>query len=134
MPRPNVYDFIRPVTVGRPPRRPAAPKGLSELAKMHWGNIVASRPPEYFDAANQVLLGCLCEHMAHSDWVAEAINGLDPDDPKDFRRYARLTIMANRESGAIAALMTKLRLLPTKKAAEMRADTPTATAPWERHR
>jgi hypothetical protein len=82
-----------------------------------------------------VLLGCLVEHIAHSDWIAEAIHACDPDDPKDFRRYARLTIMANRESGAIAALMTKLRLLPTKKAAEMHADTPTPkAAPWQRHR
>jgi hypothetical protein len=134
MPRPNAYDFIQPVTTGRTPRRPAAPKGLSELAKVHWANIVASRPPEYFDAANQMLLGCLCEHIAASDWIAGAINGLAPDDPKDFRRYARLLIMANRESSAIVSLMTKLRLLPTKKAAEMGADTPTATALWERHR
>ena len=116
MPRPNRFDYIRPVTTGRPLSRPQAPKGLSAGAARHWQAIVASRPPEYFDAANRVLLACLCEHIAASDWLSVQINALDPSVPKDFTRLRPLLMMAHRQTVAITSLMTKLRLLPPLKA------------------
>jgi hypothetical protein len=86
---------------------------LSEAAAKHWRAIVASKHPRYFDAANQVLLEVLCEHMSASDWVAAKIRTLDPNVPKNFPDFERLLMMSAREGRAIMSLMTKLKLLPT---------------------
>ena len=139
MPRPNRFDYIQPVTTGRPPARPQAPKGISAAAAKHWRDIVAAKQADYFDAPNQVLLGCLCEHIAASDWLSVQINALDPSVPKDFPRLRSLMMMAHRQTAAIAALMTKLRLLPAKKAERKLPelgyiDEAGKVQPWERHR
>ena len=116
MPRPNVFDLIQPVTRGRPPRRPAAPKGLSEAAGKHWRRIVEAKPAGYFDAPGQVLLERLCEHAAQAEWMSAAIHALDPEDAKEFVKLARLLRMEARETAAIVQLSEKLRLLPPLKA------------------
>ena len=139
MPRPNRFDYIRPVTTGRPPSRPQAPKGLSAGAAKHWRAIVAAKPADYFDAPKQVLLGCLCEHIAASDWLSVQINALDPSVLKDFPRLRSLLMMAHRQTVAITSLMTELRLLPPLKAPRKLPelgyiDEAGKVRPWERHR
>jgi hypothetical protein len=46
--------------------------------------------------------------------IAREIEQCDPRDPKDFRRRARLSIFASRETRMLTMCLTKLRLLPTK--------------------
>jgi hypothetical protein len=94
---------------------------------------VASRPPEYFDGACQALLVCYCRHAATANFIAAAINALDPSDPKDFRIYARLLSIAARESKAMMSLSTKLRLAPSN-VRRIEQNVPTPRKPlWERH-
>jgi hypothetical protein len=82
----------------------------------HLREIVRSKPHDYFDAANQHFLEMLCHHIVTADLVWREINKLDPSDPKQFRRYRSLSVMASRESRMTALLLTKLRLLPPKPA------------------
>ena len=137
MPRPNRFDCIQPVNPPPPPARPEPPEHLSEAARKHWRTIVAAKPSTYFDAPNQVLLECLCEHIAQSDWIAQQINALDPSVPKHFPQLRALLMMGHRQTVAITSLMTKLRLLPRVKAERKTElgyiDANGQLRPWERH-
>ena len=52
--------------------------------------------------------------------VHEHLALLDPADLKQRRRWNTLQIMVARQSKLMLTLATKLRLLPTKEAAEVR--------------
>jgi hypothetical protein len=72
--------------------------------------------------------------MATADMIWADVHQLDQSDPKQFRRYRSLLVMAARESRMMTMLMTKLRLLPTKHMAEQTAQPPQPSRPpWERH-
>ena len=94
--------------------------------------IVRSRPPDYFDAANRLFLEMLCCHIVSADRIWAEIHECDPNDPKQFRRYRSLLVMASRESRMTSLLLTKLRLLPSKTAAAAAEVTP-VRPPWERY-
>jgi hypothetical protein len=113
-----------------PPPHPEPPACLSPAAAEHWRGIITSRRPDYFDAANQVLLECLCHHMATVDVIWGEINKMDVRDPKQFRRYRTLGVMACREGRAMVGLMTKLRLWPPKAHASATSSIPDRL-PWE---
>jgi hypothetical protein len=110
-----------------PPPHPEQPACLSPAAARYWREIIVTREPTYFDAANRVLLECMCNHMATADVIWGEINKLDVGDPRQFRRYRALGVMACREGRSIISLMTKLRLWPPK------AHAPAASSiPWKR--
>jgi hypothetical protein len=111
-------DWFRAQNAPPPPPHPEPPAYFSPAAAEHWRAIVASKPSTYFDAANRILLECLCVHAATADWIWSEIHTLDPRDKRQFQRYRSLGVMAARESRAIISLTTKLRLLPTKRMAE----------------
>jgi hypothetical protein len=47
-------------------------------------------------------LAHLCCHISTSDLIWRELQDLDPGDPKQFRRYRALTVMASRESRMIS--------------------------------
>jgi hypothetical protein len=100
--------------LGKTPPPPKAPAYFQDPAKRYWDDIVASRRFDYFDAPNRPLLEALCITYAILDDLWREIHKCDPGDPKDFRRYARLLMMANRHSKSALMLATKLRLLPAR--------------------
>jgi hypothetical protein len=113
-----------------PPPHPGPPAWLSEAAARYWREIVVSRPPDYFIPPNDTMLAFLCVHMATADFIWRELQALDSADPKTFRRYRALTVMASRESRMTSMLLTKLRLLPLKTAPVSHpADRP---LPWAR--
>jgi hypothetical protein len=115
-----------------PPPHPEPPAILSGRAKGYWAEIVSSKPPEYFDAANRILLECLCFHLTIADAIWPEIAKLDPSNPKDLRRYRQLSVIASRQSATASHLMTKLRLLPTKyMALKESSKRQPSRVPWE---
>jgi hypothetical protein len=125
-------EYWRAQRTPRPPH-PKPPASLDERGRKHWREIVASKPPEYFDVANQLYLEQLCHSFAHADWIWAEVNRLDPSDPKQFRRYRSLLVMACRQTSVASLMLTKLRLLPTKYMAEKggRERISTEPPPWE---
>jgi hypothetical protein len=109
------------------PPPPAPPDWLSQAAAGHWRKIVSGKPHDYFIPPNGEFLAFLCSHLAMSDRIWAEINKLDVGDPKQFRRYRALTVMASRESRMISLLMTKLRLLPSKTQA---VESKPSQMPW----
>jgi hypothetical protein len=95
-----------------PPSPRPYPEPLAHLSAPEaaiWRTIVKCRPPDFFDAANQVLLEQYCRHAHSANVIAKAIQAI-PDPEADLRRYSKLLEMAARESKAIMALSSKLRL------------------------
>jgi hypothetical protein len=137
MPRKSAEALAGELWRNRHQRRPhpEPPASLDERGRKHWQAIVASKPSEYFDVANQLYLEQLCHSLAHADRIWDEVNRLDPSDPKQFRRYRSLLVMACRQTGVVSLMLTKLRLLPTKymaeKAAGGRARVCTEPLPWE---
>ena len=74
----------------------------------------------------------LCCHIVSADRIWAEIHECDPNDPKQFRRYRSLLVMASRESRMTSLLLTKLRLLPSKAPAAAAEVTP-VRPPWERY-
>jgi hypothetical protein len=81
-------EFWRAQNAPPPPPHPEPPVYLSPAAAEHWRAIVASKPSTYFDAANRILLECLCVHAATADWIWGEIQTLDPRDKCHFRATA----------------------------------------------
>jgi hypothetical protein len=124
-------EAFRALNAPSPPPPPEPPASLSAAAAEHWRAIVASKPSDYFDAPNQLLLELLCSACAHSDFIAGQIALIDDlGDAKQLRLFSRLSIMASRQGKLIAQLCGKLRLLPRVGAT---APISLHTVPWERH-
>ena len=124
-------EAFRALNAPPPPPHPEPPASLSAAVAEHWRAIVASKPSDYFDAPNQLLLELLCSACAHSDFVAGQLALIDDlGDAKQLRLFSRLSIMASRQGKLIAQLCGKLRLLPRVGAT---APIPLHTVPWERH-
>jgi hypothetical protein len=125
-------EFWRRANDPPPPPPPAPPDWLFPAAAGHWRKIVTARPHDYFIPPATEFLAHLCCHLVTSDAIWRELNALDLADPKAFRRYRGLSVMASRESRMISLLMTKLRLLPAKSAAvQQSVDGPVPS--WERH-
>lgn len=115
-----------------PPPHPEPPAELTKQQAAVWREIVASRPPQFFDGACHALLVAYCRHVVTGDVLAAAIN---ETDPSDLRRYGRLLMMAARESAMASRLSAKLRLAPQHvRRVEHQVKTPSRLVPWERHK
>ena len=66
----------------KPP--PGPPAELTPEQATIWREIVASRPPEFFDGACQALLVCYCRHAETANFIAEAIKSVDRATPRTF--------------------------------------------------
>jgi hypothetical protein len=78
---------------------------------------VVSWSVDYWIPPASEFIAHLCCHLSTSDLIWRELQELDPGDPKQFRRYRALTVMASRESRMTSLLLTKLRLLPPQNAA-----------------
>jgi phage terminase small subunit len=107
-------DWFRAQNAPPPPPHPEPPAYFSPAAAEHWREIVASKPYDYFDAANRHLLEALCVTISVADAVWAEIHACDPSDPKQLSRYQRLVRIATRQSSMMAMLLSKLRLLPSR--------------------
>jgi hypothetical protein len=87
---------------GRPP---APPSDLSTKAKQLWRRIAASRPPDYFCPAGQLLLASFCELQ-----TTQAVNlqmlRREPTDAQWQKQAAAMQMVLN-------ALAVKLKISPS---------------------
>ena len=116
--------------------RPAAPATLTKAQKVEWDRIVRSLPPDYFRPSDYVLLEAYCcASVLHRDackaldaagFLIETMGG-----PKAHPAVG----VVKQASAALASMATKLRLCPSARYSEQKAETitrPVATALWQR--
>lgn len=111
--------------------RVRAPESLPETQRARINALVASKPADWFQAADMPLLIELARHMDRADKLDAEMQALEVDDLEGFRW---LQPLANAESTRIQSLMRSLRLTPQSR---YRADSAKANAlppgprPWE---
>jgi hypothetical protein len=104
-------SVVPPSTEGR---RPAPPTYLNATGKKLWKAIVADSPSGWFTVAQEPLLAGFCCHAGTAEFISKLIEKERPDallgDRDKLRRYCRLLGMRSRETAAMSALATKMRL------------------------
>lgn len=114
--------------------RPDAPYDLSDEESAEWWGVVNARPADYFPKETHGMLADYCRHVVRSRRVADMIRALerevkaeaDGDSAAEAaailnacKAMDRLYKMAERESRAVSALATRMRL---SQQANIRAD------------
>ena len=119
-----------------PMARPAAPSTLTRAQKVEWNRIVRSLPPDYFRPSDYVLLEAYCcASVLHRDaCVALDVEGFLQGEVG--RRYPHPAVsVVKQTSASLGSMAAKLRLCPSARYSEKKADTltrPVATALWQR--
>jgi hypothetical protein len=90
-----------PIIPGRGGRPPPPPR-LSKAERQIWLDVVASRPPNYFDAGTWPLLEAFCLHSVVTDGLAAEV--------RSDQNNKRLRDEHRKQSAMVAMLATKLRL------------------------
>ena len=95
-------------------RRPPPPAHLNAIEKKTWREIVNSTPDGWFTVAQEPLLAAYCYHETAARFLSKMIEKERPAnllaDPGKLRLYSRLLAMRARETAALSALATKMRL------------------------
>jgi hypothetical protein len=95
-------------------RRPPPPAHLNAIEKKTWRDIVNSCPAGWFSVAQEPLLAAYCCHESAARFLSKLIEKSRPADlfaDRDkLRRYAKLLTMRSRETAALSALATRMRL------------------------
>ena len=95
-------------------RRPPPPAHLNATEKKLWKAIVADSPSGWFTVAQEPLLAGFCCHASAAQFISKLIEKERPtdllSDRDKLRSYARLLGMRVRETAAMSALATRMRL------------------------
>lgn len=112
--------------------RQRPPYDLTDEEVEVWAAVVECQPADWFTPATAPMLAQYCRHVIHARRVAELIERATADPDLSIKAYDRLLKMQERESRAIAALATKMRI--TQQATTNHRGNKQITAspkPWE---
>ena len=119
--------------------RQRPPHDLTDEETEIWAAVVESQPADWFTPATVPLLAEYCRHVIHARRVGELIERATSDINPETKEPTlclegldRLLKMADRESRAIAALATKMRITPQSITNHRGNRKPAAAKrPWE---
>lgn len=103
------FEVVGPVRIEAVPRQ-AAPHDLSDEEAGVWAAIVNTEAADRFSPSTVPLLAQFCRHVVHARHIASLIALATADPSLAVSAYDRLLKMQERESRAIAALATKMRI------------------------
>lgn len=123
-PGPKSIAELSVVSIDSKPRV-KAPTGLPASQAERIATLIASKPADWFQAADMPLLVELARHLDRADKIDEEMQDLEPGDLKGLKW---LQPLANAESARIQSLMRSLRLTPQSRyrADSVKANTPPA--------
>lgn len=122
-----------------PGQRLRPPSRLSREAQAVWRAVVATRPHDWFSAADAPLLEAYCNAVVGYRLVSKRVAAFNLElleDDLEVLTFDRLTKIADRQARVLASMATKLRLTQqsryTPKAAGTAAGKVKGGAkPWE---
>ena len=109
------------------PQRPEPPKSLSKRQADIWREIVATKPPDWFEADTRPILEAYCKAI---DWQARMSKELERAIAGEggFAACEKLYAITEKNVKLLAQLATKMRLTPqsryTPKAAARQINAP----------
>src|SRR6516162_2615580 len=119
-----------------PGTKPSPPPDLSQVEIEIWNELTAGIAAERLDPQFAVLVQPLIRHIRYAKWLGAVIDGMmKPDAPKvdpDRAILRGMLTAPGAETGKVADLMGRLRLLPVNRYAHNRAQLrPSAhPEPW----
>lgn len=127
------------VPIGPKPRM-APPAELTDEQAEIWRGIVATKPPEWWNADSAPLLVAYCQAITDARKIEDLIRRFDPatiEDGDGVAQFDKLLQMRARHAGILATLATKMRLAQQSRYNESRAatldkHTAAGTKPWQR--
>jgi hypothetical protein len=90
--------------------RQTAPHDLTDEETEVWAAVVNSWPADWFSPGTVPILTQYCRHVVQARRVAELIEQATGDPKLSVKDYDRLLKIQDRESRAISALATKMRI------------------------
>lgn len=112
--------------------RQRAPHDLTDEETEIWVAIVDCEPADKFSPATCPLLAQYCRHVVQARRIAELVEQATGDPELSVNDYDRLLRMQDRESRAISALATKMRLSQQATTNHRGNKKPiSAKKPWE---
>lgn len=122
-----------------PVRLLAAPEDLSADQAQVWGEVVASKPSDWFDAGSMPLLSAYCRAVVESRKVSSLVESMTADMlllDDGLKRYKDLRRLQAELSGEVNTLARAMRLTQQAKyradAASVASDKAKGTRPWHR--
>lgn len=90
--------------------RQRPPHDLTDEEVEVWVGVVDNVPADWFSPATVPLLAQYCRHYIHARRIASMLERATSDKSLELVDYDRLLKMQERESRAIAALASKMRI------------------------
>lgn len=117
---------------------PEPPQDLTDEQAALWHKIVATKPSDWWDAANLPMLRALVVHTAAAEVIDRELATFEPEwlkDDEGLKRYKILTQIRAEHTGKTESLMTKMRLTQQSRYGARQADTAARSAsksrkPW----
>lgn len=118
-------------------RRPGPPAELSDEMAEEWRRIVNGKPSDWFDAGAQPVLVQFCRHILAARRVGQLIAQQEASEDYDVDRHLALLRAQERQTAAIKAAATSLRLTPQSRytpgrAASAAGNEISGAKPWKR--
>ena len=112
--------------------RQRPPHDLTDEEVEVWAAVVNTEPADWFSPSTAPLLAQYCRHVIHARRVAQLIERATSDPELMVGDYDRLLKMQDRESRAISALATKMRVTQQATTNHRGNKRPSAARkPWE---
>jgi phage terminase small subunit len=124
---------IRPAAFAE---RPEPPEYFNEYAAQTWRDVARSKPGDWFDGGNILLLESYCQHCHQAHTIGKAIDAFDTErlcTNEGVTEFGRLLAMAERETRMMIRLATSMRLTQQSKYATRTAARKDkgGPRPWE---
>lgn len=118
---------------------PEPPSHLTETQAGIWCAVVATKPPDWFQADSFPVLSDYCRAVALDNEIAVVLNEFDRTllaDGKGLESWKELIRLQSEQQKLVAMLATKLRLTPQSRYNPLKANTENNRAglarPWSR--
>jgi hypothetical protein len=111
--------------------RAEPPEELTREQADEWWGIVNRLPAEWFPRETLALLVQYCRHVVTARRVAQMVADAEASDELDIVVYDRLLKMQQRESLAVTALGTKLRITNQSLLSKKTGKPSMVRKPWE---
>jgi hypothetical protein len=121
-------------------RLPPPPGDLTDYQAGLWHQIVATKPSDWWDAANLPLLRALVVHESSAAVIDGQLATFEPEWLKDddgLRRFKMLSQIRAEHTAKVESLMTKMRLTQQSRYGAREATTAARRAgkspkPWDK--
>lgn len=126
----TVVPSVDPSVIERVERL-TAPAQLSKEEADVWRAVTNRMPADWFTPETVPLLTQYCRHTVRADRVAEMITLAEVDPDLGLKEYDRLLKMQDRETRAIAALATKMRISQQSTYDKSKRKGSAGRKPWQ---